>query len=124
MAEDNPTCFVLFMRHRSSQPDGQRDVLAVAERLADTLSELQRPGMEQYRITLRGIWYGDSAVASETATLVRDALASAQQCEIPTHAYPVFNAMHAAPYSGPSYKAERDEAISAVTSALADALAH
>lgn len=124
MAEDKPTCFVLLMRHRSSRPDGQGDVQAVARRLAETLSELQRPGMEQYRITLSGIWHGDSPIASETTATVRDAIASAYQRDIHTHAYPIFNAMHATPFSGPSFKAEKDEAISAVTTALTDALAN
>jgi hypothetical protein len=124
MAEDTRPCFVLLMRHRSSQPDGQRDVQAVATRLAETLSELQRPGLEQYRITLRGIWHGDSAIASETATTVRYALAAAYQHDIQKYADPVFNAMHASPFSGPSYEKEKDDGISAVTSALADALAN
>ena len=80
--------------------------------------------MEKYRITLRGIWHADSEIASETATTVHDALAAADQRDIQKYVHPAFNAMHASPFSGPSYEKERDEGISAVTSALTDALAN
>ena len=128
--EDKSTCFVLLMRHGSDKPDGQRHVQAVAAKLADTLCELKRPGMEDYCITLRGIWHGDSPIASETATTVRNTLASPPQPgiqpygDIQTYPLPDFNAIHASPFSGPSYEDERKAGISAVTTALADALAN
>jgi hypothetical protein len=96
----------------------------VAKRLAETLSGLNRPGLEPYRIKLGWLLHAESDVALETAMTVLGELASDGNPHVQTRADPDFNDVHASPYSGPYFKAEKTKALKAVNSGLEDALAN
>jgi hypothetical protein len=91
MDVNDAPCFLLLMRHRASGPNGQSGMREVAKRLAETLSGLNRPGLEPYRIKLGWLLHAESDVASETAMTVLGELASNGNPHVQTRADPDFN---------------------------------